>query len=53
MENLQLLTEIELFSIEGGSGLSDAVCFILGLMFYAPYVMSEKGAAVHEILGSK
>ena len=53
MENLETLNKTELLLIEGGSKLSDAVCWLLGAMFACPAYMALNGAAAHEIMGSK
>jgi len=53
MENFQELSKKELFSIEGGSMLSDAICWLAGAMFACPGWMAMNGAAGHEVMGFK
>lgn len=47
------LDEKALFEVQGGSAISDAVCWLLGAMFITPGKMAVDGAAGHEIMGSK
>lgn len=55
MKELELeeLTEQEMYSVEGGSEFSDWLCYWAGRAFATPGVMAVRGAAGHEIMGSK
>ena len=53
MDNLHELNGDELHEIDGGSELSEALCWLFGAMFICPGVMARSGAAGHEIMGTK
>lgn len=47
------LEEKQLIETDGGSPLSDAICYFFGMMFATPGKMATNGAAGHEIMGFK
>ena len=47
------LSEKEILLIEGGSWLSDGICWLAGVMFSTPGYMAVNDAAAHQIMGFK
>lgn len=56
MKDLELFLELDekaLLEVNGGSTLSEWICWLAGVMVFCPTSMAEKGVAGHEIMGSK